>query len=69
VEIDLSQATVFPTMQLSPAPPGEGTATFQKPIPNDPNLRGTQFFIQFFCIDPQAAGGIAASPAAGYRFF
>ena len=69
VEIDLSQATVFPTIQLSGTTPGEGTATFKHPIPNDPNLLGVEFFIQFFCIDPQAAGGIAASPAASYRFF
>ena len=69
VEIDLSQMTVFPPITLSGLTPGEGTGTLKLPIPNDPNLLGTNFFIQFFVIDPQAAGGIAASPAASFTFF
>lgn len=69
VEIDLSQATVFPPMQLSGTVPGEGTATWKMPIPNDPTLVGQTLFIQCFVIDPQAAGNFAASPAAGFTFF
>jgi cytochrome c peroxidase len=69
VEIDLSQATFFPTVQLSGTTPGEGTATLKISIPDDPSLLGTPFFVQFFVVDFQAAGGIAASPAARFRFF
>ena len=69
VEIDLSQATVFPPIQLSGSNPGEGTGTLKLSVPNLPGLIGTPFFIQFFLVDPQAAGGIAASPAARFKFF
>ena len=69
VEIDLSQATFFPPTQLSGSNPGEGTWTLKFPIPNFDGLFGMDFFFQFFVLDPQAAGGVAASPAARFKIF
>jgi len=68
-EIDLSQAIFLAAMQLSGTNPGEGTATLKIPLPNDPNLLGAQLFVQFIIVDFQAAGGLAASPAARFRIF
>jgi len=66
--IDLAAAAVV-FVPLSGNGAGLGMATFKLPIPDNPSLRNIEMFAQWFVLDPNALGGIAATPAARFTTF
>jgi cytochrome c peroxidase len=69
VELALNQIVLITTLPVMPGAPGEGTATFFLQLPDTVGLIGVPLFTQWFVADAVAAGGFAASPAAGYAIF
>lgn len=49
--------------------PGAGHATVRQPLPADPALAGSTWFVQWGVVDPGAASGLASSGGAELRFF
>lgn len=49
--------------------PGQGYATWRRPLPADPALVGTELWLQWRVLDPQAGKGIARSPWAHVTVF
>ncbi|USN98273.1 MAG: hypothetical protein H6810_08800 [Phycisphaeraceae bacterium] len=54
---------------LPGAAPGEGYATWQRPIPARPALEGSVLYMQWRVDDPAAADGLALSPPVRVEFF
>jgi cytochrome c peroxidase len=52
---------IIPIVLSGPATPGAGFASMTVGIGNVPATIGNQYFIQWFCEDPLAPGGVAAS--------
>jgi cytochrome c peroxidase len=46
-----------------------GVATFRLPLPADPSIIGLQRYAQGFVLDPNALGGLAATPGAQFLVF
>jgi len=61
VLVDFSRALGILGWPLTGSGEGGGRATCAVAIPGDPALAGFVFVAQWFVIDPQAAGGVAAS--------
>ncbi len=68
VWIDLHGAA-FEVFTIPDAALGQGIATLLFPIPNDLALIGQSRFAQAYVLDPNAAGGIAATAAASFTVF
>ncbi len=58
----------FPTPILGSSGPGNGTASFTLPIPNDPTLIGPDFFTQWLVVDAQSGSPFGLTSSAGLRF-
>ena len=54
---------------LDGAGPDNGYGTMPWPVPNDTNLDGQTFYMQWLITDPGAVGGIAVSPVAQFTTF
>ncbi len=60
---------IMESVILSGQGPGNGFGTFKLDIPDSPDLRGRDFFVQWFVQDPNASGGVAATAAARLDLF
>jgi cytochrome c peroxidase len=65
----LVPAEVHGPIVLDGAGAGAGYGTWSWPIPDDPALRGDRIYLQWWVMDPAAAGGIAASDAVALSLF
>lgn len=70
--IDPAQAT-FHNIILSPSTTpngeGQGMGTFFFPIPDDDQLVGTEWFVQWFIEDPGSSVGFSTTEAASFEIF
>ncbi|GJM23003.1 MAG: hypothetical protein DHS20C15_29180 [Planctomycetota bacterium] len=59
----------YPAGTLVGNGPGEGATSLTVAIPEDPELAGVEIVLQWFVIDPGAAGGVAGSDGTRLEFF